>query len=125
MAAQGSDLLVISRGGVLYKLTITELLALAPGGSGSAVAFDTQVDFGTSGRTTYVEKVISAPWVGAGSNISINHGIPTTTDHDPEDALLEQLEASVIAINPGVGITIGVHAPNGAWGRHDLVCIGV
>jgi len=46
MAAQGSDLVVISRGGVNYKLTLAEIAALASAG---AIGFSTvEVDLGAA-----------------------------------------------------------------------------
>ena len=38
MAAQGTDLVVIERAGVKYKLTLAELVALASGGGGGSVS---------------------------------------------------------------------------------------
>lgn len=39
MAAESTDLLVIERDGVLYKLTLAEALALVGGGGGSQEVF--------------------------------------------------------------------------------------
>ena len=94
------------------------------GGAG-ANAVDAQIDFGTSGNTAYVEVTVAATWALSGTNILIRPGLPTTADHDPEDALIEGVACSVVGINPGVGFTIGVSASEGTWGRYDLVCIGV
>lgn len=37
MAAETTDLIVISRGGVNYKLTLAELIAIAGGGGGASL----------------------------------------------------------------------------------------
>lgn len=92
---------------------------------GTTNAVDAQVDFGTTNREDFATVVVPATWVAAGSNIVVSPGIPTTTDHDVEDALLEGLTASVQSITAGVSFVLGVHAPNATWGRYDFVCIGV
>jgi hypothetical protein len=114
-----------SGGGTTTFLRADGVFATPPGGGGSSNAVDAQVDFGTSNRNDYAEVTVSASWVSAGTNIVVSPTVPTTTDHDVEDALLEQLQASIQSIDPGVGFVLGVHAPNMTWGRFDFVCIGV
>lgn len=55
MAAQPSDLVVISRGGVNYKLSLTELLALGGGGGG-----------GGGSQEVFVQQtrpITTGPWI--------------------------------------------------------------
>lgn len=47
MPAQGSDLIVIERGGTVYKLTLSEVAALLSGGLSVATV---EVDLGTPGK---------------------------------------------------------------------------
>lgn len=96
-----------------------DLLYEPLGGAGGNVAI-AQVDFGLSGY--YAETTVTASW--ASPNIVITPTLPTTPDHDPEDAVLEGLVAGLVAVDPGVSFTIGVHAPTGTWGRFDFSCIG-
>jgi hypothetical protein len=105
------------------KLTqaVADTLYAPSGASGSSVV--AQVDFGANGD--YAEASVAATWVVAASRIVVSPAIPTTSDHDPEDALIECLSAGVVAINPGVGFTVGASAPFGTWGRYDFNCIGV
>lgn len=98
-----------------------ELYTPAAGGVNLA---DAQVDFGSTGFTDYAEVIVPAAWAGAGSNIVVSPGLPTTSDHDPEDALIEGLCAAIQSISPGVSFVLGVHAPCGTWGRYDFLCLG-
>lgn len=93
------------------------------GGGGSGNAERVEVDFGAG--SNYAEATVPAAWVASSSRIICSPAAPSTTDHDPEDALLEGITASVISITDGVSFVIGVSAPSGTWGRYNIDCIGV
>jgi|GEM_PF-4306370 len=97
-----------------------------PDGLGSSIGVGrvaAQVNFGAA--SDFAEVTVAAAWASPVLSYVCAAALPTTTDHDAEDALLEELQASVIAIAPGVSITLGVHAPNGSWGRYDFIITGV
>lgn len=123
MGVQATDLVMVERGAAQHKTTAGEIAALGGGGGAGINIATAQVDFGTVGD--YAEVVVAAPWVAAGMTILAQPALPTTADHDPEDAVIEGLVAAVVAIDPGTGFTLGVSAPHGAWGRFDFNCMGV
>lgn len=96
----------------------------AGGGGGTTVRkVAAQIDFGAGDG--YAEVTVAATWASTALAYSVTPALPTTSDHDPEDALLEGLTASVIAVTPGTSLTIGAHAPHGTWGRFDFNVLGV
>jgi hypothetical protein len=97
------------------------------GGSGNFV--QATVNFGgpTGGveETTAVVTVTGQAWVTPSSIILCSVFAGTTADHDPEDAVVEQLTAYAANIVAGTGFDIYVSAPEGAWGRYLVNASGV
>lgn len=85
------------------------------------------LDFGFSGGgeggTALV--TVSAAWVTAGSFIGIQAAGISSADHDPQDAILEGIIASVTNIIPGVSFDIQAYAVNDTWGNYTVQYSGV
>jgi hypothetical protein len=85
-------------------------------------ALDVEVDFGDGSdvaRTT----VLGQPWVLSTSRILTAFG-GSTSDHDPEDALIDGLRVIAGNFVAGVGFDVIAHAPNGASGKFNVHVIG-
>jgi len=82
------------------------------------------VDFGATEGNGDASVTIAAAWVTA-SSIIVCTPVANTADHDGEDALIEEMQASVTALNAGVGFTVSAFAPNGTWGRYTINCAGL
>jgi hypothetical protein len=108
--------------GRVKELPVGDTLAGASGGGGGN-STRVEVSFGVG--SNYVEATVPATWVTTTSRIVCSPAPPSTTDHDPEDALLEGITAAVLLITNGVSFKIGVSAPDGTWGRYNIDCIGV
>jgi hypothetical protein len=48
-----------------------------------------------------------------------------TGDHDPEDALIEQIGEIAINLVAGVGFDVLAHSPDGSSGTYRLWAVGV
>lgn len=81
------------------------------------------VDFGAI-PNDYVEVSVSAAWITASHRVMLMMR-GGTADHPiaDEDAAIEELHATLTAINVGV-ITIGVHAPNTTTGQYLVDILG-
>lgn len=90
---------------------------------GPARGVNASVDFGAD--SDYATAVVTGQsWVAATSRIAAQVA-GSTADHDPEDALLEQLQISVSDLVPGVGFTVQAHAPEGTFGLYNVHCVGL
>lgn len=115
----------------------TALAAVATSGSASDLAVGTipaarlpasasqaTIDFGST-PNDYAEVTISATWATTSHKIA-----PTvrggTTDHPlaDEDAAIEQLHATIVAIVANTSVTVGVHAPNTTTGQYIVDILG-
>jgi hypothetical protein len=67
MAAQGTDLLLVERGGVLYKLTANEIAALGGGGGGTP-AVTVPVTFPAYGSKV-ITQTVSVPGATVGQKV--------------------------------------------------------
>lgn len=81
-----------------------------------------EIDFGPD-ETTLATADIAAPWT-TDAPITLTPTGEATEDHDPEDALIEEIRAYAINQQPGIGYTAIAYAPNGTWGRHTFHAIG-
>jgi hypothetical protein len=122
MGVQSTDLMLVERAGTPYKTTAGAVAGLG-GGGGGFNSVSAQVDFGAGDG--YVEAVVAAPWATPTTHFIISPALPTTVDHDAADALLEGLSGAVVAVEEGVGFTLGVSAPFESWGRYDFTCMGI
>lgn len=95
--------------------------SLSVDGIGSCTA---DVNFGV-GDTTATVTVTGQAWVTATCKIVAFPSGETTADHDPEDALVEEMTAVVLNRVAGVGFDVTAHSPNGSAGTYRLWCIGV
>ena len=87
MAAQGTDLVVVERGGVLYKLTATELAALGGGGGGGLTQGMATLNFGVfPGSNTASVTITGLAGITAGSKPKAYiNASATTSDHTAND----------------------------------------
>lgn len=81
------------------------------------------VDFGTS--STYQEVEVAATWVTADTRIVPVFDWVESLDHSPSDALLEQMQATVVSSTVGVGFTLAVYAPSSTFGIFTIICLGI
>lgn len=84
------------------------------------------VDFGWAPGTEDDQAsatVTGQTWVTATSPFSaIFFG--TTADHEEEDAAAEGLTVTIGKIVAGVGFDVIVNAPNGTWGKYNVLVAG-
>lgn len=95
--------------------TRIDVLEAAP--SGSAASTEVTVDFGAF-ETTAATVVTGQAWVTATSKL-------VASVFGTEDALLDQVSATVTDRVDGVGFTVIAHAPNGSSGTHLVHVVGV
>lgn len=98
--------------------------------SGTTVNTTTvSVDFGFSnspfgeGDTTL--NVVSVPWVTASTVFMCQFIGVTTASHDPEDPMVEDLQAYVTNRTPGVSFTLECIAPQNTFGVYSVQVMGV
>lgn len=93
------------------------------GGGGTTVnSVSIPIDFGTESDTLTV--TVSASWVTTSTMIFLTV-IPNSSDHDPEDVVLEEISVTYGNIINATSFDIFVHAPCGTWGRYVVKAIGV
>lgn len=83
---------------------------------------DIGVDFGTA-LEDMVTGSGTAAWIAAGTIFFRALVLPNAADHDPEDVLLEEIEANVESV-VATTVNINVFAPNTTWGRYTVRLIG-
>ena len=98
------------------------------GYSGGALIDDTWVSIASSKiyhqEETYVTKTVTGQsWVAADSYITCKVLGLTTSDHTPEDAILEGVQFEINNIVAGTGFDIIGHAPEGTYGKYTVKCI--
>jgi hypothetical protein len=72
---------------------------------------------------TYVVKTVTGlSWVASDSCISCRLLGGTSTDHDVEDAVLEEVKFEINNIVVGTGFDIIGYAPNGTYGKYTVKC---
>ncbi len=92
------------------------------GDSGAGVGVVVTLDFG-AGDELAVTVITGQSWVTAASVITATAGA-ATADHDPEDAILEEMRISLGDLVVGDGFTVYGHAPYGTWGQYKVNCAG-
>lgn len=107
----------------------------SPGGSSDlsgtyvvgAHSSQSEVDFGfaSGGEGDVARVTVAASWVDADTLIACVPAAAATADHDPEDAVLEQIQAYATNIVPGASFDIEAVAPEGSWGRYLITAIAV
>lgn len=85
---------------------------------------DVAVDFGSAnGGSDFVEATQAAASVTVTTVFEKPIILPNALDHDPEDVLLEEMDALVSTFSAG-SVTINCNAPNMTWGRYTVRLIG-
>ena len=93
------------------------------GGGGSSNKVQAIVDFGNSTpQDTTTQNVIPAPWVTATSVLTCS--VAEGQDHTADEIAVEQVTASVGSVQPGIGFTVSMSAPNGASGKFLVNVVG-
>ena len=117
--AQPGDIPMIGPGGVIDP-------SLLPNGGGLANLVTAEVDFGyPSGLEGDVARTtVAAPWVKANSIIICQSQAATTSDHDPDDAAVENIQVWAENLVPGVGFDVIAVAPQNSWGRYRIQAAG-
>lgn len=77
-------------------------------------------DFGhaAGGETDQATVTVAAPWVSSTSVIVCTPAAVANADHDPQDAMFEQIVAYPSNLVVGVGFDIVAYAPHDTWGRY-------
>lgn len=85
-----------------------------------------QLNFGafTGPQRNLASMTVAAPWVEADSIIICSPGAGSTVDHDPEDVVIESIQARALNIVPGVSFDIYAYAPGGTNGRYQFIFLG-
>lgn len=67
--------------------------------------------------------IVIQDWVTSTSRITVNLALTANADHDPEDAILEEIK--VVVLNKTAGqFNIFAYAPNGTFGKYDVTWSG-
>jgi hypothetical protein len=82
----------------------------------------TEINFGSVGD--FVKVTVAASWVEAGS-VMVLQLTPNLTDHDYDDVILEGLRATYGNIVVGISFDVYVHAPEGTWGRYNVIALAI
>lgn len=96
------------------------------GGGSSANTVTTTVDFGFSGgdEGDIARTTVYVPWVTSSSVILCSSAAVATSDHDPEDAALENIQVWAENIVPGTSFDIIAIAPQNSWGQYQIQAVG-
>lgn len=117
-----------------------EFLVITPANTGNQIQYSSiagtpatpnvgtaTLDFGFSGGGEGGTATVTVPalWVSAGSFINIRQAGISSTDHDPQDAILEGIVTSISNIVSGVSFDIQAYAVNDTWGQYTVQYSGV
>jgi hypothetical protein len=83
-----------------------------------------EVNFGST-STGNASLSVAAPWVTATSKILVIPSGVATTDHDPEDYILEGVYGVASSIVVGVGFTLLAGCKNTTFGKYIFNIVGV
>lgn len=112
--------------GVFEEITLGTNLSLSGttlnasgGGGSSATKGIVEVDFGSSATQSDIATVsVVDATVTSTSYPSVSMYALATTDHDPDDYMVESLIPFVTNVQNGVGFDISVRAPELTWGKY-------
>lgn len=91
------------------------------GGGGSLTKGIAEVDFGAVTQNNDIATVsVADATVTATSYPSVSLYAVATTDHDPDDYMVEGLIPYVTNVQNGVGFDISVRAPSLSWGKYKV-----
>lgn len=100
-------------------------LPVATGANINHVQAEVDFGFASGGEGDLARTTVSAPWVTADSKIFCIPVMEATPEHDPEDVVLEGIQAHAENLVPGVGFDIVAYAPDGAFGRYVIRASGL
>lgn len=86
------------------------------------------VDFGYAGGNgegDYATTTVSASWVTSTSRIICRCAPADSLDHTTDETIAEGITFDAVNIVPGTSFDVKAFAPNGTWGRHDCVILGL
>jgi hypothetical protein len=85
------------------------------------------VDFGFSGgqEGDIAKTTVAAPWVSNSSIFVCNPFAGSTPDHDPDDVIVEAINAYVENIIAGISFDVVAIAPFNSWGRYLINVVGI
>ncbi len=90
------------------------------GGGGFPFVVDIPVDFGAVNLNEGNVSATAAHASITGSTVFQRPIVlANALDHDPEDVLIEELDANIQSSAPGT-VTINCFAPNSTWGRYTV-----
>lgn len=80
------------------------------------------VDFGPVAQEEFDTPpvTVTAPWVQSTTRIVCTPSGVATSDHDPDDYIVEGVRAVVQNIIPGVSFDLIGIAPGGTWGKYKI-----
>lgn len=79
---------------------------------------------GILSEDTYATTTVTGlGWVKEDMVFDCNPSPIETVDHTAEEIVLQRIKFSVIAITPGVGITVAGFCPDGTWGKYNVRCV--
>jgi hypothetical protein len=84
-----------------------------------------EIDFGSMPEgDVATSQVVSQTWISAEHTLVASF-FGATLDHDMEDAAIEGLTVLIANIVPGNGFDVVASAPNGTWGKYNVMVMGV
>jgi len=95
----------------------------APSGNTASCTVDFGFNNGLEGDTAIV--TVPATWVTISTILVCSVAAVFTANHDPEDAVIEGIQAYPINVIPGVSFDIECRAPNNSWGQYYINVIGI
>lgn len=117
-----ADVVAAGASGFMTGADKTKLNGVQAGATAMST-IDIGVDFGTTVLEDLVTGSGTAPWIGPTTIFFRPVILPNAADHDPEDVLLEEIDANVQDV-VGTTVNVNVFAPNTTWGRYTVRLIG-
>ena len=77
------------------------------------------IDFGAIEDTSLVHTV-SAPWITSSTILMANMAYESTTDHDPDDIMWDQVTVAPGQIINATSFQLALTAPEGTWGKYKV-----
>lgn len=106
----------------MYQKDETGTVTKLTNNTGSSISkgsFD--LDFGANNQeSTSTTTVVADTSALSTSEILISNKHISTSDHDPDDYIWDEIITSIVSISNGVGFTVNGHAPNGSFGIYTF-----
>jgi hypothetical protein len=91
-----------------------------PSGTGNVAQATVNFGFDLSGEGDTASVTVPAAWVDTNSVIVCTPYAVQTSSHDPQDVLIEGIEAYATNIVPGVSFDVIALAPNNTFGQYVI-----